>query len=209
MIKALIFDMDGTLVDTGKIGFDVLETWLKEKKLNYKEAHVKEIAFRSFSEILQEIVEENNKKYLPEMREDLIKRYKIKIKNAKALPYAVEVLENLHDKFIMIIATLSLKEIASRILKENDLEKYFDMIVCMDTKKIKDKKEMLSNILKETKLKPKECILIEDSHHGIKSGINNEIFTIGVKHYFADIEADVEVNNLKQAEKVILEKWKL
>ncbi|MCB9358714.1 HAD family phosphatase [Candidatus Woesearchaeota archaeon] len=206
MIKAIIFDMDGTLIDTGKIGFDVMEDYVKKKGLRYNKEHIKEIAFRSFADILKEVLDQNGKEYIPSMREELIREYKSSIRNAKPLPYSIEILENLHQDFIMILATLSLTEIAESILGENDMMKYFDLVVCADTTKINNKREMISNIIRETGLSPDEFILVEDSHYGIKSGMDNGIFTVGVKHSFDDIEADVTVEDLVQAEKEITRK---
>lgn len=206
MIKAVLFDMDGTLVDTGEIGFEVFEDYLKEKILEYTKEDVKSIANKGFIEVLKKILINNNKQYLPHMRDELIEKYDKRIQKAKTLPYAIDLLEAIHNKVIMILATFSLTHQMNLIFKNNDLTKYFDIIRCADTGDYKEKKEMIKEIMQEAGLKPEECILVEDSHYGIKSGQHNGIFTIGVKHYFDDIEADIVVEDLEAAKMIILEK---
>jgi len=208
MIKAILFDMDGTLVDTGSIGFEVFEETLKNNNLKYTEEEVMSIANRSFTQVLKEFFEKNNKEYKQKIRDDMVVDYTERIKKANTLPYAKELLEAIHDKAITILATFSLTPQVSIVLANNDLDKYFDKIVCADTKDYEEKKDMLKDILTETSLKPEECILIEDSHYGVKSGQHNGIFTIGVKHYFDDIGADVMVDDLEAAKTIILEKMK-
>ena len=206
MIKAVLFDMDGTLIDTGEIGFEVFEEYLKEKNIEYTKEDVKSIANKGFIEVLKKLLTNNGKEYDESMKKELITEYNKRIQKAKTLPYAIDLLEAIHNKVIMILATFSLTHQMNLIFKNNDLTKYFDIIRCADTKDYKEKKEMIKDIIKEANLKPEECILIEDSHYGIKSGQHNGIFTIGVKHYFDDIEADIVVEDLEAAKMIILEK---
>jgi HAD superfamily hydrolase (TIGR01509 family) len=206
MIKAIILDMDGTLVDTGKIGFSVFEKHLIKHNCKYTKEQVKSIGNMGFTDVFKDILKENNIEFKQEMIEDMKKDYTNRILDAKLLPYAYELLESIHEKAIMVLATFSLTYQANIILENTDIKKYFDKIVCADSKLFKQKKHQLKDILDELKLKPSECILVEDSHYGIESGMHNKIFTIGVTHSFDDIKADIIVNDLNKVKKILLEK---
>jgi HAD superfamily hydrolase (TIGR01509 family) len=206
MIKTIILDMDDTLIESGKYGLEIFEKHLIKNKCKYTKKEVQSIFNEGYTKIFKKILLKNkipfNEKLLDEMRSDYTK----KISNAKLMPYAIELLEAIHDKAIMILATFSLEKQTKIILKNNDLAKYFDKIICADSKLFKHKKYQLKYILDEFKLKPSECILVEDSHYGIKSGIHNKITTIGVRHYYDDLNADFVVDDLHSAKKIILEK---
>lgn len=208
VIKAIILDMDGTLADTGKIGVDVFVNFLNKHKIKYRQEKVMEILYKGHGEVLKDIMAENNIEYSQKLRDELREKYVEEIRKTQLYPHAIELLEAINEKAIMILATLSSSRAVDAILDTNDIKKYFDLIVTADSYDTHLKSEMIQKILDKCSLKPEECMLLEDSHMGIGAGKKNGIFTIGVRHQFEDINADVNVDNLVEAKKIMLKKLK-
>jgi len=215
MIKAVIFDMDGTLVNTLDIAFESYKEFFSKNDIKVTEEELNSIVTGSWQKAVPILFKERKKEFPPGKINELLEIYTRKIVTSKTLPHAIDVLEQIHDKAIMILATFSLMPQTNTILKKNDLEKYFDMIFTQDgyrdnkkteNKKYEDKKDQIKDILAQLKLKPEECIHIEDTHYGLESGQHNDVFTIGVRHYFDDLKADVVVDNLDQVKEIILKK---
>jgi len=206
MIKAVLFDMDGTLVDTTDIGIKIIKKFLNEHGIPFDEYSILHLVTGSWSKILTKMFKDSGKEFTPELKEKLKKDYTSQVQKCSLLPYAEDILEAVHEKTIMVLATFSYKKQVEIIFKKHDLGKYFDMVITCDSKSYNEKTNQINDIVKQLKLQPEECILVEDSHYGIQSGQHNGIFTIGVKHYFDDLKADIEVEDLEAAKIIILEK---
>lgn len=204
----LLVDMDGTLVDTGPIGLEVFERHLHAYGLSHNKNILKEITKRNITDILKEIFAANNKPYNHKLFEMLRADYRQGVKHAQVLPHAREFLAEMQQKAQLILATMSNDMIANIITKERDLQKYFTHIITRDTFPLHDKQDMYRNIIETYKLNPKMCIVIEDSHHGIESATALGLYTIGVRSYFQDIQADVVVKDLKEAAAIINKRMK-
>ncbi len=92
----------------------------------------------------------------------------------------IEVLDHLSQKYILAIvalATAGEEKIQERlrIIKENNLEQYFESIL-FDTK---DKDSMYAKTLRALELKPEEAVIVDDRViRGIKWGNQNGTTTI-------------------------------
>lgn len=204
-IKAVIFDLDGTLIDSmyvwHKIDIDFLAKRGFEVPADYSQA-IKTMHFETAAEYtisrfhLDESVDEIVKTWLDMAVNEYT--YNVKLKDG-----AKELLERLKMLDTKIgIATSSKPLLTEPVLKNNGIYDYFDTVCC--TSQIgKDKRHPDIYLFTAEKLgvKPEECVVFEDIIDGINGAKLAGMKTIAI--YDKGSEEDCEtLKNL--ADKYIL-----
>ncbi len=181
MVKLLIFDMDGTLIDTDKVLF---ETW-KELFLLYKPKDFKidEEVIRTYS---GPPIQESIAKAFPEKDQAFIlKEYRTRTEKyydyyLKIYPGEKEVLKRLHDEgYILTIATQKNKKMALRSLEMKEIYDYFSLILTSnDGFKTKPSPDMINYILANFNCKPEEAVMIGDTAYDYLAAKNANVKSI-------------------------------
>ncbi len=174
MIKAVIFDLDGTILDTEKyyricwpkacahFGFE-----LKEEMYLQLRSLGRPFAYDKFRELFGESFNYDEvRAYRKELYTELVNKEGIHPKKG-----ALKSLEMLKEKNILrAIATATDLERTSSYLKTVGLENEFDRICsAADCKYGKPAPDVYLNALKELGLTADECIAVEDAPNGIIS----------------------------------------
>ena len=219
--KVIIFDLDGTLIDSiggwndidkelietiGNVKFDDVDIG-KQRDEKLKEFNKSEDMYLEYCGFLGEKYKAN----LPKQEIKKI-RYEIDAKYLKNKidykPNAEKVLKLLKEKgFILALATTTNDYTIKTYIEENKniiskapLDKMFSLIYSKGAvKNLKPDPEIHYKILKELNVKPKECLIVEDSFIGIEAAINSGIDFVVMYDRFSDGNR-VEINRLSKVQ---------
>ncbi len=116
-------------------------------------------------------------------------------------------LDTLHQKHDMAVATNAYEMFAKRMLKHLDIDKYFQVILGSDTIKArKPDPKIIQYILKHFNASNKEAILVGDSLKDEKAAKNANIEYIFVDWGFGESDTPdytLSLNNLKNINKIV------
>jgi len=161
----LLFDLDGTLVNTEKFDSKLLRNILKKHGLNIN----RDFKGHNLDEYISMITEDKNlqKKVKSEFMleyESTLKNIQIEI-NSELVKYL-----KLGISPLIALVTANNKKLTKDILTKTGLSKYFEIIItCEDVKHQKPHPEPYLKAMKELNVSPENCIVFEDSEIGIKS----------------------------------------
>src|SRR5690554_1576128 len=170
-IKAIIFDLDGTLVDSMWIWKEIDITYLNKRGIDFPEDLQKDIEGMSFTETAIYFKQRFN---LPDTIEEIKKEWnslaEYYYKNEIRLKDGVlEFLNYLKDKNIKLgIGTSNSRELATEVLIKNGIYDYFDAIrTSCEVDKGKPFPDVFLRVAEDLGVSPKECIVFEDTYAGV------------------------------------------
>lgn len=194
-IKAVIFDMDGVLLDSETICDYAWKRVAKENNLPDVEKLLETCRGTSTADstiIINKMYEGlmDGKTFLDKCREYF---FEVERKKGLALmPGVIEALEYLKTKYRLALATSTRQEHAGRQLKQAGIFDYFethtygDMVVHS-----KPEPEIYQIACRSLGLEPSECVAIEDSPNGIRSAVNASMTAVMIPDKIAP-DAEME-----------------
>jgi beta-phosphoglucomutase len=174
-LKALLFDLDGTLIDSEYFHYELWNEILEEwgGKLTFEE-WLKNHAGIPLPKNAQTLIDRFNiqtpLQELIERREGLTLE-RLKTKDVKLMPYVTEVLDFFKAKSLtMALVTSSPRKDVDAIFERNGLGKYFKLIITRsEVTKSKPDPETYNVCVEKLGLAKDECIAFEDTINGLKS----------------------------------------
>ena len=187
MIKVIIFDLDGVLVDTKLIHFEALNSALK--KYNFDEIsiddHVK--IFDGLPTIEKLKLLKKDKK-IPKKFFSKIQKFKQKItseilkRKIKKNNKIIKIMKNLHNKYKIVVATNAVNSTLNICLNKLGIEKYVDFKLSNeDINEPKPNPEIYLRIFIRFGIYPSEALVIEDSHYGREAAISSGAKLLPIK----------------------------
>jgi beta-phosphoglucomutase family hydrolase len=188
LIDAVIFDMDGVIIDSEplhrKLDDDLLAEYgikiSKEEQLGfigvttgYKWNIIKKKY--KLSDSLEELIRKDRELYLANLKEN---------KDIKPIKGVDELIKFLYEKNLKLaVASSSPKNVIENVIERFKLEKYFSKFVTGDdVKNSKPSPDIFLKAAKLLKVEPKRCMVIEDSKNGVEASKNAGMYCVAFKN---------------------------
>ena len=183
MIKAIIFDMDGLMIDTEKLAFEGFQYVLAKNGLTMSLNFYKKLLGKPMAGIAELIYKEYGEDFDIKNTIKEVHDYMDKIFENKGVPLKKGLFDLLkylkeHD-YKTIVATSSQRYRVDYIFKLAGLNLYFDDSICGDEViRGKPEPEIFLKACQKLDVKPSETIVLEDSEAGINAAFNATIKVI-------------------------------
>ncbi len=192
MIKAILFDLDGVLIDAcewhyialnsalSDLGYPIIERDDHIKKYNGLPTRQKLSMMGLSPDEITEVA-------------DLKKRYTARLVKQKCKPSQkkIEMIKELKERYKIACCSNAIKESVEDMLDRSKILKYFDLVIGNDEINCpKPDSEIYLIAFKVLGLKPEECLIIEDAPHGIEAAKASGATVIAVRGY-GDVNIDL------------------
>lgn len=189
-MKAAIFDLDNTLVITSKISFKIWKNVFRSAGISFTKQDYKSIQGMKIEDAVAKILQGKNlestilRKRLTALRfKEKEKIYRAATK--KDLPEvkgATKFLAALKKNRIKLaVATSTDKASADRIMQMHKMRRYFDAVITAEEiRKSKPDPYVFLLAARRLRVKPKDCIVFEDSASGIVAARNAKMRCVAV-----------------------------
>jgi beta-phosphoglucomutase len=187
MIKTVIFDMDGVIVDTEPVHHHAYIRHFEELNIEVDDKMYNSFIGSSTKNIYKYIKEYFQ---LPHPTEELIGRkrelFNVAFEEAthlKLIDGVLDLIRDLHKNQIqLIVASSSAHVTINAIFKRFNLDQYFSYKVSgEDFPQSKPNPAIFNKAVELSGHQKNECIIIEDSANGIKAANAADVFVIGYK----------------------------
>jgi HAD superfamily hydrolase (TIGR01509 family) len=184
MIKGVIFDMDGTIVDSLPYHYEAWKIFFNENKVENFSEKLKDYKGGGTLDLMTAVYGDRySRKELKIMTDDKEIIFREIYKN-NVVPIAgfIEMFELIKSKKILVgIASNAIRKNVKMILSELKIYEEFDSIICGDeVRKGKPNPEMFNQTVDRFNLKKEECLIFEDSVEGVSAAFNSRVDVVGI-----------------------------
>ena len=184
MIKGVIFDMDGTIVDSLPYHHDAWRIFFEENKVDDFSEKLKRYKGGGTLDLMKavygDIYSIDELKKMSDDKEVIFR--KIYKGNIKPIEGFLEFIFDLKSKKILVgLASNAIRKNVTLTLNELGVHDLFDSIICGDEVSFgKPNPEMFDKTVSRFNLKKDNCIIFEDSIEGVGAAVNAGISVIGI-----------------------------
>ena len=208
--ELVLFDLDGTLIDTDKLIFMSYRHVFNKYRPDYK------LTFEEVISFLGPTLMDTFKVYFPnENHDEMIEEYRKYTmehhhKFVNAFSGAEQVMKELRELGVHIgIVTSKRRDVAMFGLQEFNLDKYTELMVdCNDVKNFKPHPEGINKALDYFNIKPENTLMVGDSKSDMLAGINAKCKVAAVNYsikgeFYNELNVDYVINELNDIIKIV------
>lgn len=202
-INTLLFDLDGTLIDTNEL---IISSFLHTLEFYYPGKYMREDVIPFMGPSLMETFGSID----AQRAEEMIAKYRAY--NLANHDRIVTIFEGVYDTIKLLkekgykiaIVTTKLSDVVDMGLRLTKLDEFFDVIVALDhVTKAKPDPEPVLMALEKLGSSPEEAIMVGDNSHDILAGKNAGTKTAGVawtlkgREFLASLQPDYLLDNMR------------
>ncbi len=187
MLKAVIFDMDGVIINSEPLHHKAYHSMFDEVGINVTPELYNSLTGKSTLNVCKQLKDRFDVSHSPEEMVATKRRYFNDIfENDKTFDLIEGVrtlIQNYHENGLTLVlgSSASMPNI-NRIFKRFDLDQYFSAKLSgAELKASKPHPEIFINSAKATGYNPEQCIVIEDATNGIEAAKGAGIFCVAYK----------------------------
>lgn len=216
--KVIIFDLDGTLIDSVGVQNDIDKTLIKkignreidnvdigkQRDFKLKEYSKSKDTYLEYCGFLKEKYDSKlSKQEIKKLRYEIANQY---LRTIDYKPNVEKLLKYLKEKgFILVIATTTndytikiYRKDNKKIIQKARIDDIFTLVYSKDSaKELKPNPEIHYKILKELDVTAEDCLIIEDSLIGVEAANNANIDVAVIYDKYSDGNRE-EINKLAQ-----------
>jgi HAD superfamily hydrolase (TIGR01509 family) len=214
MVKAVIFDWDGTLADTKRAVVQSFKKALEEAGCMVSDEFIERRIGIGTKKTIIEAFRECHMRLDVSTLEKLAKE-KIRIQAeltgiVSLFDGVTELLEELHGRIKIALATMSSRKVVGKLLPEKRIGGFFDVVVTAD-EIVKPKPDPEVFLVSAAKLgvKPEDCVVVEDSVFGVRAAKAAKMRCIAVssgaysREELQEENPDLLINSLVEKERIL------
>ena len=172
MIEAVVFDLDGVIVDSEQVWDDVREEYVRETGGTYTAAATRDMMGMSSVEWSRYLADELGVPGSPqEINAEIVRRMLVRYGDAPPLiDGAVEAVRMAAARWPLAIASSSNPELIEVVLRAAGLRELFPVTVSsQEVARGKPAPDVYLEAANRLAVEPARCVAVEDSHNGIRS----------------------------------------
>lgn len=171
-IKLMIFDLDGTIIDSADANYNAYHDALKEIGIDLTREFFNINCFNGqhYKQFLPMLIPDGKEEIIEKVHNRKQEIYKNNLKNINTHPYILEIINNNKGIKKLALATTAGKVAVENVLKNINMENIFDLIITGDDViKRKPNPEVFLKCIDYFNVLPKESVIFEDSDTGIEA----------------------------------------
>jgi len=214
MIKLIIFDLDGVLVEAKQIHYESLNEALGEKYMVTWDEHLSRYDGLKTSQKLEMLTKD---KGLPvELYDGVwLNKQKLTIEKLRNLPQSEQLIECMNtltnNDYKIAVCSNSIRKTVLTVLSKLGIIEYVDLIISNeDVKNSKPHPEMYWKAISKMSFLPEQTLIVEDSPYGLLAASRSKSHVLRVKSPTEVNYSNIikKINEIKMGNTQVTPKWK-